>query len=309
MNRQIVWCTLLLVSLLLFWSCGKERKDTYSSGETTVYVSESIQPMIEQQVRDFQKMYPNAIIHLKTTTDRDAIVRLINGETKLAIVARDLNPEEQLVIRQNKLSVNQIRFGIDAIAVIVNEKNLIDSLTTQQITAMFRGKTSDWRQIQKNLSGHIVHAITGANTATYEFLNRTLLNGQSPNCTIFPCTTSTQVIRYIEENQDAIGYVGLNWLTGTTRQNEKILKIGDATISYDSVSNSRTLLPHQFYIWKRVYPFTRDLWALSTDKDAGLPAGFTVYLMSVPGQKTVLNAGMVPGNTRMPITLVPAGSR
>jgi phosphate transport system substrate-binding protein len=300
---------LLTIVLLLLPGCGKERKETYSSGEATIYVSESIQPMMEQQVRDFQKMYPNAVIHLKITTDRDAIVRLLNGETKLAVVGRDLNPEEQLVIRQNKIQVNQIRFGIDAIAVIINEKNPVDSLTTQQVTGMFRGKTTDWRRIQQNLSGHIVHAITGANTATYEILNRMLLNGQPPNCTISPCTTSMEVIKYVEENQNAIGYVGINWLTGSEHQNVKLLKIGDATVSYDSVSNSRTLLPHQFYLWKRVYPFTRDLFALSTDKDAGLPAGFTVYLMSVPGQKTILNAGMVPGNARMPITLVPAGSR
>lgn len=307
-SYRMWWCVFILCSLL-FLSCGHERKETYSSGEATFYVSESIQPMIEQQVRDFQKMYPNAIIHLKTTTDRDAIVRLINGETKLAIVARDLNPEEQLVVRQNKITVNHIRFGIDAIAVIVNANTAVDSLTTQQITAMLRGKTTDWRQVNRSLSGHIVHAVTGVNTAAYELLTRTLLIGQAPNCTIVPCSTSTEVLRYVGQNQNTIGYVGLNWLIGADHPDEKILKIGDATVSYDSVSNSRTLLPHQFYLWKRVYPFTRDLFALSTDKDAGLPAGFTVYLMSVPGQKAVLNAGMVPGNSRMPITLVPAGSR
>lgn len=309
MNSHRASCIFLIVFLFILLGCGKERKETYSSGETTIYVSESILPLMEQQVRDFQKMYPKATIHLKATTDRDAIVRLINGETKLAIVARDLNPEEQLVIRQNKITINPIRFGIDAIAVIVNEKSALDSLTTQQITAMLRGRTTDWRKIQPNLSGHISHAITGTNTATYEILTRTLLNGQSLNCTLVPCTTSMQVINNVEENQNTIGYVGLNWLTGVERRSIKILKVGDATVSYDSVSNSKTLLPHQFYLWKRVYPLTRDLFALSTDKDAGLPAGFTVYLMSAPGQKTVLNAGLAPGNSRMPITLVPAGSR
>lgn len=309
MKRHGLWYVYLIVSLLVLIGCGTERKETYSSGETTIYVSESILPMMEQQVRDFQKMYPKATIHLKETTDRDAIVRLINGETKLAIVARDLNPEEQLVIRQNKITVNPIRFGIDAIAVIVSEKSELDSLTTQQLTAMCRGKTTEWKQIQANLSGHISHVITGINTATYEILTRKLLNGQNMNCTVVPCSSSSQVISYVEQNHNSIGYIGLNWLTGSEHHSIKILKIGDATVSYDSVSNSRTLLPHQFYVWKKVYPFSRDLFALSTDKDAGLPAGFTVYLMSAPGQKTILNAGMVPGNSRMPITLVPAGSR
>jgi phosphate transport system substrate-binding protein len=174
---------------------------------------------------------------------------------------------------------------------------------------MFRGKITEWRQVQPNSTGHISHVMTGVNTATYEILTRTLLEGQPLNCTLIPCSTSSQVISTVEENHNAIGFIGLNWLTGTEHHTVKILKIGDATVSYDSVSNSRTLLPHQFYLWKKVYPFTRDLFALSTDKDAGLPAGFTVYLMSAPGQKTVLNAGMAPGNSRMPITLVPAGSR
>jgi phosphate transport system substrate-binding protein len=306
MKRCGVWSICLIVVVLALPGCSKERKETYSSGETTIYVSESIMPMVEQQVRDFQKAYPKATIHLKSTTDRDAIVRLINGETKLAIVARDLNPEEQLVVRQSKIKVNPIRFGIDGIAVIVAQESLIDSLTTQQITAMFRGKITEWRQVQpNNRAGHISHVMTGVNTATYEILTRTLLEGQQLNCTLIPCSTSSQVISTVEENHNAIGFIGLNWLTGNERHKVKILKIGDATISYDSVSNSRTLLPHQFYLWKKVYPFTRDLFALSTDKDAGLPAGFTVYLMSAPGQKTVLNAGMAPGNSRMPISLVP----
>jgi phosphate transport system substrate-binding protein len=305
MNRCGMVSLWMIIVVFMLSGCSKERKETYSSGETTIYVSESITPMIEQQVRDFQIAYPKAIVHLKSTTDRDAIVRLINGETKLAIVARGLNPEELLVIRQNKITVNPIRFGIDGIAVIVSRENQLDSLTTQQITAMFRGKITEWRQIQTNLSGHISHVMTGVNTATYEILTRTLLEGQPLNCTLMPCTTSSQVISTVEQNHNAIGFIGVNWLTGTEHPNVKILKIGDATVSYDSVSNSRTLLPHQFYLWKKVYPFTRDLFALSTDKDAGLPAGFTVYLMSAPGQKTVLNAGMAPGNTRMPITLVP----
>ncbi len=254
MNGHGTWWIFLIVSSLLLLGCGKERKETYSSGEATIFVSESILPMMEQQVRDFQKVYPNAKINLRATTDRDAIVRLINGETKLAIVARDLNPEEQLVIRQNKITVNSIRFGIDAIAVIANEKSALDSLTTQQITAMFRGKTTEWRQIQQNLTGHISHAITGVNTATYEILTRTLLNGQTMNCTLIPCTTSNQVIKYVEENQNAIGYVGINWLTGAEHLNVKELKIGDATVSYDSVSNSRTSSHTSFIYGKGSIP-------------------------------------------------------
>jgi len=309
MKKHGAWYGLLLVSLLALPGCGHERKETYSSGETTIYVSESILPVMEQQVSDFQKAYPKATVHLKETTDRDAIVRLINGETKLAIVTRNLNPEEQLVIRQNNITVNPIRFGIDGIAVIVNRKSPLDSLTIQQLTAMVKGRTTEWKQVQKNLSGHISHAMTGVNTSIYEILTRTLLEGQNLNCTLLPCTTSSHVIETVEKKPNAIGYVGLNWLTGNKRHNVKIIKIGDATVSYDSVSKSRTLLPHQFYLWKKVYPFTRELFALSTDKNAGLPAGFTVYLMSGPGQKTMLNAGLVPGNSRMPITLVPAGSR
>lgn len=298
---------LIAAAAISIVGCQPQRKETYQSGEATIYVSESVLPVVEQEARDFQKTYPKAILHLAATTDRDAIVHLLNGETKLAIVARDLNPEEQLVVRQNKIQVAKIRFAIDGIAVIGNQSNPVDSLTTQQIAEMLRGRRSRWSDIRQGLSGNIVHAMTGTNTSVYEILTGKLINGQQTNCPVIPCSTSTQVIDYVAGHPTAVGYVGINWLTGSGRNNVKILRIGDATVSYDSISYSKTLLPQQFYLWKRVYPLTRDVFALSTDTNAGLPAGFTVYLMSGPGQRTILDAGMVPGNERMPIKLVSAG--
>ncbi len=284
--------------------CQPQRTETYQSGEVTIVVSESVLPLVEQEARDFMKSYPKAKLTIDTSTDRGAIVDLLNGKTRLAIAARDLNPEEELVVRQNKIRLQKIRFAIGAIAVIGNNSNPVDSLTTQQIAAMLQGRDLRWSDIRQGLPGGIVHAITGVNTGVYETLTGQFLNGNPTNCAVHPCSTSAEVIRYVAENQRAIGYVGLNWLTAAEHPGVKILKIGDATVSYDSISYSKTLLPQQYYLWKRAYPLTRDIFAFSTDTNAGLPAGFTVYLMSGPGQRTVLNAGMVPGNKQMPIKLV-----
>ncbi len=302
-QRTFLLFIVLVPVIITVMACTPEKKETYQTGDITIYVEESIAPVIEKEVADFMATYKKAKITVVPTTARGAIVKLVNNETRLAIIPRDLDAEEKMVVDKYKIPIKKFRVALDGIAVILNPRNPVDSLTTQQIGDMFSGKITKWKQLHSSVSGAITHAITGAGTCYYELLATKLLKDKQWNASMLPCTTTTQIIQSVEKNENVIGYVGLNWLNSKNLENIKIAKVGDAGVSYDSLTLSKTLLPYQYYIWKRVYPFTRDIYAFSTDQQAGLAAGINVYLMNAVGQRTFLDAGLVPGNPAMPIRL------
>lgn len=62
MNRKLYIGTLLIALVALFTACGKQPKNTFSSGITTVMCDESFENIISQEIEMFEYHYPKANI-------------------------------------------------------------------------------------------------------------------------------------------------------------------------------------------------------------------------------------------------------
>lgn len=110
-------------------------------------------------------------------------------------------------------------------------------------------------------------------------------------------TTNREVIDYVARTPDAIGIIGVNWLsdrndsTGLSFSKEvRLMSVSAA----DKAMPDNSYKPYQAYLYYGDYPLARSIYALLNDPRSALPWGFASFLASDRGQRIILKSGLVP---------------
>jgi len=279
---------LMLFALLVFFSCKKEssNKETIISGETTFLVDESIFPIVEDQKNVFENTY-HAKIHLNTKPEAEIINNIIDDTVRVAVTTRLLSNEEKASIK-NKITPKLTKFGIDAVVFIVNKQEQDSIISLDEIFAYING------QEQKSIKNLVFDNPNSSVTrSVFEKLNIDI----QKNKKLYSKGTSTELIKFIAENNGNIGVIGINWLTQTPTEllkyseNIKILSVADLKSNKD---NYEYIFPSQANIGKKTYPLTRELFLLNYQGKTGLGMGFASFIASDIGQKIILTSGLAP---------------
>ena len=75
------------------------------------------------------------------------LAAMLNGTVDIANASREIKPEEISAAQEKGLAPRQITVANDAIAVIVNPANPVQRLTLQQISDIYTGKITNWREV------------------------------------------------------------------------------------------------------------------------------------------------------------------
>lgn len=111
------------------------------SGKLSISGSSSVSPVMEKLIEGYKKLNPNVEIELQTTDSSTGMSDAINGNCDIGMASRELKDEESA-----KLVSTQI--ALDGIAVIVNKENTFDTLTIDQVKAIYTGQTTDWSKVK-----------------------------------------------------------------------------------------------------------------------------------------------------------------
>ncbi len=303
-NRNgFVLSFLILISVVVLQSCSNEKRETLTSGSLTMITSEDVFPVIDIQVKDFQRIYIQSKIINRSSSSRDAIVQMLNDSIKLIVCARALNDEERRVIAQNKLEVDSIKIAFDGVAVIVNKKNSLAKLNIDDLRKLLSGKIQRWSELKgSSLSSAVIVAMGDPNSGVHEFVRRRVIGNEQLTSSFYPCSSSTEVFSIVKERPNVIGFVGTSWISNMPEE-IKTLEIGDPNCKRDSTSTELEYFPpHQAHIYRKYYPLTRTIYIYSHNVGKGVGLGFTSFAASTEGQKIIVSNGLVPAT--MPVRLV-----
>ena len=140
---------LLFLFALGFSSCDfKEIKSKATIGELSIEVDENIEPVVPFLKSEFERLNPEAKITYSSKPTKVAIADLINKETKLIMVASELNDEELRILKENKMEFQKQEIATDAVAFIVNQSNPVLRVTSDDLKNIFTGKYEQWSQIK-----------------------------------------------------------------------------------------------------------------------------------------------------------------
>lgn len=112
------------------------------SGKLTLSGSTSVEKVMEKLREEYIKLNPDVQVEITYSGSGAGIKDAIAGKVDIAMSSRALKDEE-------KTSLDENIFALDAIAVIVNAENPIDALNSEQITNIFTGITRTWADATK----------------------------------------------------------------------------------------------------------------------------------------------------------------
>lgn len=113
---------------------------TNPSGKAVVGGSSSVSPVMEKLAEAYKEVNPNAEIELQTTDSTTGMTSAIDGSYDIGMASRELKAEES-----EKLDAKVI--ATDGIAVIVNNNNTLDELSSDQVKAIYTGKALTWDEV------------------------------------------------------------------------------------------------------------------------------------------------------------------
>ena len=126
----------------------------------------------------------------------------------------------------------------------------------------------------------------------------------------FACHSNEQVVKYVEENTNAIGIIGSNWIsdpedTVSHKFLDKIRVVGISSKNDPSAALGY-VKPYQGYIASGEYPFKREINIISRELGVRVGTGFAAFTAGDIGQRIILKSGLVPA--RAPIRLINTGN-
>lgn len=288
-------CALIILAGI---SCTPPKEETPTRGRLELLVPESHAPLMLLEADEFHRLYPEATVFITATSTREAIVALLNGSVKMICSDRPLNEEEKSVAARAGIKLAELRIAQDALAVVVHRKNPMVSISHRSLREVLSGRKTFWDRVpESKWSGRIELVLTGRNSGAHELLTRQLFNLPTEPAPFLILETQKEILDYVESHPHAIGVVSIVTLRDSTGS-ARVL----AVEGRDSSAHGQFIKLHQANVYRSLYPLRYPVYLFSTAGQASLATGFSSFVASAPGQKVLLNAGLVPAT--MPIRLV-----
>lgn len=122
-----------------------EEAASYTAGTATGKVvvggSSSVSPVMEKIVEGYKEANPNIEVELQTTDSTTGVSATVEGTYDIGMASRELKDEETAE------GVTSQMIAQDGIAVIVNNDNTVEDLTSDQVKSIFTGETTSWSDI------------------------------------------------------------------------------------------------------------------------------------------------------------------
>jgi phosphate transport system substrate-binding protein len=278
--------------LLAILSCNRGAKkagveETRTSGTTELLVDESFARILDDQIEVFKSDYPNAKVTTVLGNEKKILPDFLNGKVKMMVLSRMLKPEEELYYKQKQIAVFTDRFAIDGIALITNAANIDTNIAVKDVLDIMKGTSSSNKKL----------VFDNAYSSTIRYFIDSAKVKELPKTGVYTLQSNNDVIKYIAENKDYIGVVGVNWLL---KNNKDILtylskiKIMGVKNLPGKKGDNLFYKPTQGNLIKGIYPFLRNVYIINAEGRDGLGTGFANWLTSPRGQLIVLKSGLGP---------------
>ena len=279
---------ILFFASLLFVMCNqkeqkKTSKETILKGSATIFVDETLAPIIEDQVAVFESKY-DAKIKLVSKSESETVNSLFKEKSAIAILTRNLTPQENIIFEQKKITPKITKFAMDAIAFISNKSNNDTLIDLKDVVAFMQGKPSP------AIKGLV---FDNPNSSTLHYMNSLAGIQSIPEKGVYSFKTNEEVIKFVAQNNGMVGVLGVNWLFQPMPEMQKYVdKVN--VLSVKGLSEPNYYAPTQNNIAEGKYSLARDLYVVNGQGYSGLGMGFASFVAGDIGQRIILKSGLLP---------------
>ena len=240
--------------------------------------STTVGPIAKAFAEFYKESHPDVNITISESGSGNGVKSLINKACNIANLSRFMKDSEfKSCVANGVLPVAHV-VAFDGLAVIVNPKNKIRSLTMSDIAAIYTGKITNWKQLGGD-DAKIVVVSRDTNSGTYETFNELVLKKAKIVKYAEYVGSNGQARTRVNTTKDAIAYVGLGFV--------------DDTVKPLSVEG---ILPNAKSITSGKYPIARPLFMFTNGypKMGGDIFNFVTLHLSGEGREIISDLGYIP---------------
>lgn len=233
------------------------------TGSMKISGSTTVQPAAQAVATSFMKKYPAVRITVVGGGSSVGINDVLAGRVAIGMSSRD--------VRSTELQRGAYPTAIarDALTIIVNPANPVKNLTAAQITGIYTGKITNWKQVG-GPNASIVPCGRAATSGTGEFFRSRFLVGVTQSSRVKTYESNGLVRQAVASNKYAIGYVSMAFVNSTI----KPVSIGGVYPSRTNALNG-------------TYKYVRKLYLVTKGRPTGLAKAYIDYCLSSTGQSIV----------------------
>jgi phosphate transport system substrate-binding protein len=294
-NRLEYLFILLAILPMLLIGCKKKTDDVQKS-VITVKGSDTMVNLSQKWAEEYMKLYPEVSIQVTGGGSGTGVAALLNKTTEIANSSRELKSIELETAKSKGVTPYTYRVALDGIAVIVHPSNKVDNLTIQQISDIFAGKITNWKQVG---GANLPITLYGRenSSGTYEFFKEHVL-GKGKDGKQVDYSPSTQVLQgtaalgeAVARDVKGIGYGGVGYFA--ERNDVKILHVkkDENSPAYSPSENNKV---NYDLIWSGDYSISRYLYCFTNGEATGAVKDFMDFVISSKGQDIVKTMEYIP---------------
>ena len=261
----------------------KSNNESILKGSVTLFVDETLVPIIEDQVAVFESNY-DAKIKIVSKSESEIVISLFKEKSGIAILTRNLNLNENKIFEQKKITPKITKFATDAIAFISNKSNKDTLIELKSIIEFMQGKPNS------SIKGLV---FDNPNSSTVRYMNELAGIKAVPEKGVYSFKTNQEAIKFVAQNSGMIGVVGVNWLSQPMPDMQEYVDNVNV-LSVKSLTGSNFYSPSQNNIAEGKYPLARDLYIINGQGYSGLGMGFASFVAGDIGQRIILKSGLLP---------------
>jgi phosphate transport system substrate-binding protein len=290
--RFLASALFLIAAIALLVACGGQKHQSSDEAPEAAETienkgSDTLVNLALAWAETYMELHPEVRLSVTGGGSGTGIAALINGTVDIANASRQMKAEEIEAAEANGVSPVEFVVARDAIAVVVHPSNPVDGLTFQQISEIYTGEITNWREVGGE-DRPIVLLSRESNSGTYVyFLENVVRMGEkesellfSPGALLMP--SSEGITSEVRQNPNAIGYDGLGYVT----PEQKLVAVAqDAEGPY--------VLPSVETVNDGSYPIARPLFMFTAGEPTGRIARYLDWIRG-EGQALVPEIGFVP---------------
>lgn len=260
--------------------------ETPLSGTIRISVDESFKPVIDSQLKVFESSFPDAKILVDYKSEAACVRDLYSDSVRMVIVTRGLTLSEEKYFNDTaKTPAYSGILAYDAVALVVNNHAKDTVMSMDQVKELLEGKEKR-EAVMDGVSA----------TSTVRYVLDSVLKGTTLGKNVIAARTSPQVISYVADHENAVGFIGVSWIGDQEDSLElafqKMVKV--VAIRCDRCTDKPFVYPFQANIVFKKYPMVRGLYYILKENFSGVGSNFVNFLQYERGQLIFKRSYLVP---------------
>lgn len=231
--------------------------------------STSVQPVVEKLAAAYMKEHPNVRINVQGGGSGMGIRTTEQGIVNIGTSSKSLKPEE-------KDGLVEYVIGKDGIVIVVNNKNNISGLTTEQLKNIYNGNITNWKSVG-GVDAPIHTVVRESGSGTLSSFNSLVMNKTNIISDATVQGSTEGVKQAVKQDPDAIGFISLSHMSSDVK-----------TLEVNEITPSETTIADGSYSLQVPFEF------LTKGDAQGITKEFIDWVFSPEGQSIIRSEKVVP---------------